>query len=223
MSSLTKQQIDEARKHFTLFDPDKSGYIHKKELRKLLESTLKLTISNRAMEIYVDNELKQADLNGDNMIDFTEFLHFYSKILAKKELLPPVNQNINAATEKGVGGKKNSHQRKPSLQKFTLSHEQINEAKAFFDNFDKDKSGYIDKQELTEIVRSTMKVKLSEKALEMFVNAELSSADKNRDNVIDFDEFLVIYSKLILRHKAPAHQAQTHLHVHQKVWVQLGG
>lgn len=88
-------------------------------------------------------------------------------------------------------------------QKSKLTEDQIKEAKVMFDKFDADKSNSIDKNELKGLLESTLKTKISEKLYDRYVTSQFSSTDKSGDNLIQFDEFLVLFEKLFFSNELP--------------------
>lgn len=78
-----------------------------------------------------------------------------------------------------------------------LTDEQKKQARIHFDQLDTDKSGTIEYSELRALLETTLQTKLSDKLFTKYVDAYFHETDKNKDNKIQFEEFLGLYEKLI--------------------------
>ncbi|KAK2365185.1 calmodulin [Trifolium repens] len=63
------QAEKELKEAFWVFDKDKDGYISSNELRSVLRG-----IGEKVTEEELDQMIKMADLNGDGLIDYQEFI-----------------------------------------------------------------------------------------------------------------------------------------------------
>lgn len=79
-----------------------------------------------------------------------------------------------------------------------LTEKQIEEARQKFDEYDRDGSGAIDKDELRELFLD-MFPSFNKNMLERYVNDEFRAVDKDFSCSIDFDEFLGMYKRLFLQ------------------------
>ena len=87
---------------------------------------------------------------------------------------------------------KNESQEEKDYTKI-ISKKKLEEYKEFFDMFDMDKNGLINKSELENVMRGLNLEELDEKDIEDFFN----EVDKDKDKLIDFNEFLtIVCSKL---------------------------
>ena len=66
-----------------------------------------------------------------------------------------------------------------------------------FEKYDEDKSGYITKDELVEIIRDRTGIKVPEKHIERM----MADCDKNDDNQINYEEFVTLMSKSCMQKK----------------------
>ena len=66
-----------------------------------------------------------------------------------------------------------------------------------FEKYDEDKSGYITKDELVEIIRDRTGIKVPEKHIERM----MAESDKNDDNQINYEEFVILMSKSCMQKK----------------------
>ena len=76
-----------------------------------------------------------------------------------------------------------------------LSPEHIAIVRKHFDRFDKNKSGTIDIREMRAALESTLAVKLTESMFQKYAMAEMQRFDKNQDGVLQFDEYVEMFTK----------------------------
>lgn len=76
------------------------------------------------------------------------------------------------------------------------SQEQIELARKTFEEYDKDNSGSIDHFELRALLEHTLSRKLPDSLYDMHVRAVMDRTDTNKNQVIEFDEFLKLYERL---------------------------
>lgn len=69
MTELTKEEIDDLRASFDMFDCDKSGTIDCQELQAVMQRFGQNISKANAMEL-----IRSVDIDQNNEIDFTEFL-----------------------------------------------------------------------------------------------------------------------------------------------------
>ncbi|KAF9291369.1 hypothetical protein BGZ68_004230 [Mortierella alpina] len=79
----------------------------------------------------------------------------------------------------------------------TFSQHEISQFKESFAAFDTDKNGSINKSELRSLLRI-----VGEKYHATAISESMNEFDTNNDQLIDFDEFLVLVSKLV-KNKTP--------------------
>ncbi|XBW38193.1 hypothetical protein QEN19_003785 [Hanseniaspora menglaensis] len=79
-NNLTEEQIQEFKEAFTLFDKDNNGTISKQELSTVMRS---LGLSPSEQE--VTDLMNEIDLNGNNSIEFSEFLTLMSRQLKQDD------------------------------------------------------------------------------------------------------------------------------------------
>jgi len=105
----------------------------------------------------VDIVFKQGDIDGDGTIDFEEFMY----------LMCPDTAQI--------------------IKKFRETYKTINDVKAAFRRFDKNKDGHLSKSELGRMLFSS-----GHSFTDMEVDAVMNLGDKDGDGEIDLEEFLVL-------------------------------
>jgi len=87
------------------------------------------------------------------------------------------------------------------MSKRTLPQEHVKIIRKHFDKFDKDKSGSIDKDELRQVLEATLNLSLPDNVFAKYVETEMAKYDKNGDGVLQFDEYVVLFSKYVLKTK----------------------
>lgn len=68
LKSLADEECYEMREAFNIFDKDGDGYIDREELRRVLTQ-----VGDKMPEELAEEFLREADLNGDGKIDYSEF------------------------------------------------------------------------------------------------------------------------------------------------------
>eukprot|EP01089_Gocevia_fonbrunei_P001442 TRINITY_DN1132_c0_g1_i3.p1 TRINITY_DN1132_c0_g1~~TRINITY_DN1132_c0_g1_i3.p1 ORF type:complete len:389 (-),score=107.98 TRINITY_DN1132_c0_g1_i3:292-1458(-) len=76
-----------------------------------------------------------------------------------------------------------------------LSEPEVADCFAKFRQVDRDGSGGLDPNELKEVLRMTSGRKMADGLLTRFVNMQMATLDKDKNGTLDFEEFLVLYSK----------------------------
>eukprot|EP01089_Gocevia_fonbrunei_P001444 TRINITY_DN1132_c0_g1_i6.p1 TRINITY_DN1132_c0_g1~~TRINITY_DN1132_c0_g1_i6.p1 ORF type:complete len:324 (-),score=77.65 TRINITY_DN1132_c0_g1_i6:292-1263(-) len=76
-----------------------------------------------------------------------------------------------------------------------LSEPDVADCFAKFRQVDRDGSGHLDPNELKEVLSMTSGRKMADGLLTRFVNMQMSTLDKDKSGTLDFEEFLVLYSK----------------------------
>jgi Ca2+-binding EF-hand superfamily protein len=81
-----------------------------------------------------------------------------------------------------------------------LTEEQL---KALFAKYDTDGSGSIEPSELPALLESSVKQKLPAKLLEKYHELQMNNADKDKNGIIDFNEFVRLYKQLTIDPELP--------------------
>eukprot|EP01133_Synstelium_polycarpum_P010254 gene10254-11956_t len=194
--TLTPEQISTIRVSFDKFDVDKNGTLDKVELRKVLEDTLKRKLTDHLFSMYLELQFNASDKDFNGVIDFNEFCSLYSKIHINPEL--PIHMGAKhgaqwkAALESGANA--------PKLEKqeaIQLNEAEIEEARAQFAKYDANKSGTIDRAELTLLLRETIAKRMGDMMMKRLVDGHMQLADKDGNDEIDFNEFIAVYKKIL--------------------------
>lgn len=200
-SLLTKVDTADLRRIFDEYDEDGNGTIDSVELKSVLDSSLKGKIPASLFKKYQALMMEKYDKDKNGTIEFEEFIELYQDIVADPELpisLKPGNRKSAVVLETGEDAPK---VKKNSLE---LTEKQKASAMAKFEEFDKDSSGTIDKEELAELLKDRMNKKMSPKLVQNFVDAQFEAYDKDGNGSIDVNEFLEMYAKLYLQQQQQA-------------------
>ena len=192
--ALSNEEMKEA---FREFDLDKNGYVGAAEIAHILQS-----MGEKATDDEVDEMILMADLDGDGQVSFEEFFKLISSF---QGLPPPANVgaggmggmgawagNNKAVAWVGVGWAHHPPRAIPwrTWSRFKKMHGLNNEAlKKIYKQFlavDTDKSGMVDINEFTRLLR----VERSP-----FVERLFSMFDSDKTGLIDLKEFVVGLSK----------------------------
>eukprot|EP00761_Pharyngomonas_kirbyi_P009746 gb/GECH01009764.1/.p1 GENE.gb/GECH01009764.1/~~gb/GECH01009764.1/.p1 ORF type:complete len:218 (+),score=44.85 gb/GECH01009764.1/:1-654(+) len=191
-TNLSQEEIENAKKHFSKFDEDNSNTIDKAELKKLLEETLSTSLSDSLYSKYVSMELERTDTNKDGELQFEEFLKLYERLKKNPEL--PIGMKAQGG---GTGAVKESSAPRMAVPKQAeLTEEDCQHALTKFKEFDKDGNGTISRDELKDLLLTTMSKKSSSAMVDRVVNMHMNSADKDGNDEIDKEEFLTVYAKV---------------------------
>jgi len=88
MKSKIYLREDYLKMTFEYFDKDKSGFITRDELRKVLRSEEGLNIPDREIEKLI----KEVDFNHDDKIDYNEFINMMKRDLKGEEAEKAIRQ-----------------------------------------------------------------------------------------------------------------------------------
>lgn len=199
---LDEQQLKAA---FAKYDTDGNGTIDSQELTALLEISLKQKIPPKLLAKYNELQMNNADRDKNGVIDFAEFCRLYKQLTSDPELPIKLTQPKKAASTVVLETGENA----PKVERVNpleLTEEEKAAAIEAFKKTDTDGSGTIDKAELTELLKTQLGKRMSEKMVERFVDSQFQIHDKDGNGSIDQEEFLELYAKCIL-HKgetAPA-------------------
>ena len=84
-------------------------------------------------------------------------------------------------------------------KKRALTDAEKAEASTAFDKYDKDKSGTIDKQELTALLEEVCaKKKMAKVLFQRLVSMHLTSADKDGSGTVDKEEWFTLYQNIFI-------------------------
>jgi calcium-dependent protein kinase len=94
MKSKIYLKEDYLKMTFAYFDKDKSGFITREELRKVLKSDDGLNIPDKEIEKLI----KEVDFNHDDKIDYNEFLDMMKRDLKGEETEKVIRQQATLST-----------------------------------------------------------------------------------------------------------------------------
>ncbi|GAM23340.1 hypothetical protein SAMD00019534_065150 [Acytostelium subglobosum LB1] len=192
---LTPEQLTTIRTVFDKFDKDKSGTLDKVELRGVLEETLKRKVSDMLFNKYLELQFNDSDKNFNGVIEFEEFASLYSKIHLNPEL--PIHMGYKKSPEVHHTLETGANAPKVVHQEVVLTDAELAEARVAFDKYDANKSGTIDRTELAQLLRATIAKRVGEMMMTRLVDSHMQLADKDNSGEIDFNEFIVIFKKVL--------------------------
>jgi len=198
--ALSADQRQKLQTLFKKFDKDNNGSLDKNELRALLEEALSRNLSDLLFSKYIELQFNASDKDYNGVIDFKEFVSLYSKVYLNPELpisMGTKHTGTKAALETGVGA--------PKVEKreISLSEEELQKARDKFNEFDADKSGYIDKQELKNLLKVTIGKHMGEGMVNRYVDSQFQMWDRDENGKIEFSEFIQLYAHLYNNKDAP--------------------
>jgi len=127
---------------------------------------------------FVETATRTVNRTGSDAIDVRDFFIWYSAFSFSEELTP----------------NKEDHRTRRLAKKLGLEVVDVDDYRKAFDKFDADGSGMIEIDEFEDILRHLLKLP-KETELEPNRVANLwRIADKNRDDVVDFEEFCLFWS-----------------------------
>ena len=118
------------------------------------------------MNIIFIKKINSVDLNGDNRLSFNEFKKLWDD-----------------CENRSIKSKSSSYDHSNHKQLYSDS-----QLKSLFDEFDRDRSGYLDPNELKQLL-----INSGEYPNEERINQLIKSVDKNNDGKLSFHEFLQLY------------------------------
>jgi len=96
-------------------------------------------------------------------------------------------------------------QPKQQITENQLTDQQKRELKAKFDKYDTDRNGTLDKEEVKKLLEETLNRKVSDKLFDSYVQLQFNATDKNFNGVIEWEEFVSLYSKIYIDPELPIH------------------
>eukprot|EP01088_Endostelium_zonatum_P003271 TRINITY_DN14482_c0_g1_i1.p1 TRINITY_DN14482_c0_g1~~TRINITY_DN14482_c0_g1_i1.p1 ORF type:complete len:349 (-),score=117.68 TRINITY_DN14482_c0_g1_i1:43-1089(-) len=81
-------------------------------------------------------------------------------------------------------------------KKHHLTENEVRDLDARYKAADLDRSGQLDRQELTAFLKTTIAAKATEAGLEKFLTSQWHNVDRDGNGTVDFDEFLGLYAVL---------------------------
>eukprot|EP00439_Symbiodinium_sp_Y106_P060385 s105_g8.t3 len=130
---------------------------------------------------FVETATRTVNRTGSDAIDVRDFFIWYSAFSFSEELTP----------------NKEDHRTRRLAKKLGLEVVDVDDYRKAFDKFDADGSGMIEIDEFEDILRHLLKLP-KETELEPNRVANLwRIADKNRDDVVDFEEFCLFWSRTL--------------------------
>mmetsp|Transcript_29296 Transcript_29296/g.32542 ORF Transcript_29296/g.32542 Transcript_29296/m.32542 type:complete len:151 (+) Transcript_29296:91-543(+) len=97
-ADLSKEQIEELKEAFALFDQDGNGMISKEELGKVMKS-----LGQEPTSEQLDQMINEVDKDNSGTIEFDEFLQLMAKQMTKGDLQDELREAFKAFDQNGDG------------------------------------------------------------------------------------------------------------------------
>jgi len=173
---LTKEQVVALIETFDMFDLDHTGSVPTADLQDLI-----VALRLRPADEQVLNALEEITVAGEDTVTFEQFVEGLLPCLALVEFGPTVQ---SAQTPpKGDSAMQPRH---------GLTAEQVERLATAFELFDLDRSGFVEFQELGEVLAS-LGISLDDAQYRV-----MQAMDKNDDAKIDLEEFLVASAPFVV-------------------------
>ncbi|KAL4444806.1 hypothetical protein ABPG74_016014 [Tetrahymena malaccensis] len=171
-----ESKLNIAKRQFIELDKDKSGKLDQEEVANLINTTF----ANTGVEGYkatpedVKLYLQQVDTNNDGKVSFEEYEKYVIYCLNKAGVNCGVKSNFI----------KSRRSFNPEVEM------QLDAARKFFAQFDTDRSGYLEENEIYALIAFTYKdLGIDKKPTAEEVQKYIQSADTNNDGKISIQEF----------------------------------
>jgi len=87
-------------------------------------------------------------------------------------------------------------------KKHGFSEEEVIDMDARYKHADLDRSGQLDREELKNLLHSTIAVQMTQLQINTYLNSQWHNVDRDGNGAVDFDEFLALYAILKLEAKS---------------------
>ena len=207
--------LEVVRRVFKKFDEDGNGYIDPSELKHLLEETyrglgIKKVITDRDVEHY----LNLVDSNHDGKVSLQEFENLFLKSMEKWSNLRFVSSDniLRDSTNSPYRSLANSIHLGESEEKYKKSsfsfprkmpephQKHLEQVRRIFNKFDKDRNGFIDADELRDLLEETYSgLGIKKNITNEDVKHYLKIVDTNNDGRISIQEYEDIFIRSLDR------------------------
>jgi len=214
-TSVNTTFLEVIRRVFKKFDEDGNGYIDPSELKHLLEETyrglgIKKVITDRDVEHY----LNLVDSNHDGKVSLQEFENLFLKSMEKWSNLRFVSSDniLRDSTNSPYRSLANSIHLGESEEKYKKSsfsfprkmpephQKHLEQVRRIFNKFDKDRNGFIDADELRDLLEETYSgLGIKKNITNEDVKHYLKIVDTNNDGRISIQEYEDIFIRSLDR------------------------
>ena len=183
---------------FEKYDEDKSGYLEREEIRKLLDDVCEEIGAPAINDEKLDEAIVVADENKDGRFNLDELYALIAPILTNAmsgEKKPTLFDVFKSKTPRG--DRTPNNKKKGNLFDF-LKMKKKNElpseedlraiVKRFFDTYDEDESGYLERDEIRKLLDDVCEEVGAPKATEEALGEAIEVADRNKDGKFNFAE-----------------------------------
>ncbi len=222
MKRLTAKEKTAAQKSFELIDVDNSGALDEEELHAAFKA-LGLKLKERE----VRRIFKKVDIDGDGTLDLDEFLitcaeckndpkhasalrklgNATNSVDAREALYEKKQKAKLEQLKKQEAAAAKAAMRAETRKKFTSA--QLRKLKSQFDLIDVDKGGDLDETEIFDMFRAMgIKIGKKEGVPKREIRKLIKEIDEDESGTVDFDEFLVLFQKIMDARKGFLFQAR---------------
>merc|ERR1711977_366459 len=193
---LTEEQVQAYWRDFSNFDVDKSGFLERNEIRQLIKHQLG---SYECTEEGIQELLAEFDqwdgadtdsAAADGKINFAEYL---GVLLGKDSRVETEDEKMEREEQEDAARRKHAAERrrnKGPQPAQIISDYQVQTYRRDFDKFDVDKSGFLEKAEIKQLIKLQLgSYECSEDGIQELM-AEFDGTGGTMDGKINFEEYL---------------------------------
>jgi Ca2+-binding EF-hand superfamily protein len=186
--AMSVEDVIAAKEAFDSFDGDGNGKLDKTEFRVAVETLINRQLSHKLLDeetgerinnAICDSYMWDGDQDSDGVIDFREFVYWYSSNGFSEDFLLTEEEKTLRKLAKTYG----------------VTVDYVEKMKKVFDAADDDRSGEVDIHEFTEILHKCMKVPTNSSVPPSRINYFWTQIDTDRSGRVNFDEFLAWWLK----------------------------
>jgi len=178
MYKVPLKVVQQSFNQFTALDADGNGYLSQDEFEAEIRMMMDVGPAEEIPEHLLNSQWAKIDRSKDNRVDFNEYFLWTMQAGWKEEIL------VRDSNERQV---------RELSREYGINILDVERVRAFFDKYDEDKSGFIDKEEFRSIICACMKVSDRSAVSESMLNRYWSEADSDNSGEVDMPEFLCWY------------------------------
>lgn len=178
-SQIPLDEVRSIKNIFDEFDDNKSGTLEYSEFTEVMKRVLNIKPNETVPQAQLDAGWKAADEDGSGILDFREFLTWFSSHGFAQDMLLTDEQRWIRTIAK----------------KFEVPIDDIEAVKRVFDKYDEDGSGHLELEEFSLMLEKLLKVPPELELPKGRVKSYFAEIDLDGSGEVDFEEFLDWYVK----------------------------